>query len=141
MNVVTWSGQNLLQFAAANIDSKPLEFLLQRNVFDVNYEDQNGRTALQGLEDFLTCKNSRILLKNGATTEGKDGKYYESLVNRFCEDDGPDCELRIYFDKLKFLGYKLKREVMNQLMDVKDRLDNDAKYLLELEELFMILCF
>ena len=39
-------GQNILMFAAENKKDEILSFLLEKNIFDINQQDNNGNTAL-----------------------------------------------------------------------------------------------
>lgn len=129
LNVLDKYGSNVLIYAADNeISTDPLEFLLKLGIFDVNYSDNNGRTALFGRLDSISCANKGLLLKYGARIDiqDKQGRYAQLLCN--CDDEY-ECPVIQYFRELKFLGYQVDDTLIIKVFSaMEEHLIAEAQY-------------
>lgn len=129
LQVKTAEESNVLQYAARNDDySCPLEALLKMNIFDVNYQNKKGETALHGvsvsriasIRQSIPCRNALLLLKHGAKIDvvDKEGNYPHLL--EICENV-VRCEVLKHFRKLKLLNYQVEDKLLKSVFQGKER--------------------
>lgn len=131
--------KNFLCFSASR-NSGPLKLLLQMRVFDINYRDNFGKTALYAFSETypdlesIPCINACLLLEHGIKFDGDNPQL------RIDCTEGKACPLVKYFSKLQLLGYKLRDSSMRTLFEARQRLFDETEpeysaYLAELEVL------
>lgn len=136
-------------------DIRPLELLLDLEVFDVNHQDHFQRTAIftfdHGFSQFgsIPCENASLLLQHGARLDLLDADGNGPKLMEDCPH-GADCPLLDHFNKLKLIGYQVDDTVLRALpFELADLLllgygsTNVEQVTTELEELknVIICCF
>lgn len=135
------NGQSPVHYAARNKGSSDaLNWLLEKELFYVNFRDVDGNTPLNSSK--VTCENFNILLRYGADANipNKLGKTPVFRVCKNCRDHL--FTVAEHFKKLRFLGYclneKTKASFSRESKSSGDSMGSDEADVLYKKELLIL---
>lgn len=136
LTVVTKSKQNALHYAASNLEStKPLKILLEKNVFDINFEDEKKQTALSVALKKECCQNFAVLILKGADIRFLNEEDCQQFIFNH-QGKCQECPIMETLLKLELLAFRFTQNLIRFLpldfcakiwSDYKEELDSLKK--------------